>query len=164
MQQLDVHRHPHCWVNWQPAVARWRQVTWCLLCFVAKQHADDAGQVQGVLILRQYMSQILWDVNNECTCTLADLKRQPTTATFKRKLKRFLPCDAMRCTDLVIVILSVRLSHSCTMYACSGGAGVFAARGKRLCCRPSPPPPHPVAYLEIWKGTFRGTFSEVFKF
>ena len=33
----------------------------------------------------------------------------------------------------------------------SGGARVFAARGKRLCCRP----PHPVAYLEIWKGTFQ---------
>ena len=27
----------------------------------------------------------------------------------------FLPCDAMRCTVLVIVILSVRLSHSCTV-------------------------------------------------
>jgi len=28
----------------------------------------------------------------------------------------------------------------------SGGARVFAARGKRPCCRL---PPHPVAYLEI---------------
>ena len=28
----------------------------------------------------------------------------------------------------------------------SGGARVFAARGKRLCCDS---PPHPVAYLEI---------------
>ena len=32
------------------------------------------------------------------------------------------------------------------MQSISGGARVFAARGKRLCCRP---PPHPVAYLEI---------------
>jgi len=31
-------------------------------------------------------------------------------------------------------------------HICSGGARVFAARGKRLCCRPSP---HLVAYLEI---------------
>ena len=34
----------------------------------------------------------------------------------------------------------------------SGGARVFAARGKRLCCAPLP---YPVAYLEIWKGAFR---------
>ena len=50
-------------------------------------------------------------------------------------------------------------SHTCTCIEgydgeglnCSGGARVFAARGKRLCC----PPPQPVAYLEIWKGTFQ---------
>ena len=39
--------------------------------------------------------------------------------TYLTEWRRFLPCDAMRCTVLVIVILSVRLSvclsHSCTV-------------------------------------------------